>query len=68
MSIYEKLLAAGCTMDNHESDLYVKATMKACAMTKGQPGRSFFRSQTDGTLWIEIPFAYDPFWPGHRGK
>lgn len=28
MSIYEKLKAAGCQLDNHESDLYVEATEK----------------------------------------
>lgn len=62
MTIYEELKAAGCEIDNHESDLYVKATPKAREITKNCKGRSFFISQIDRELWIDLPFRYDPFW------
>jgi hypothetical protein len=60
--IYDTLKAAGCKLDHHESDLYVKATPEALALTAGAPNRSFFTSQIDGQRWIELPFMYKPFW------
>ena len=61
-SLYTKLRAAGCEIDHHESDLYVKATPEARALTSGHKNRSFFRSAVDGQTWIELPFEYMPFW------
>jgi hypothetical protein len=61
-SVYDRLVAAGCNIDHHESDLYVEATPEARAITAGEKNRSFFRSQVDGKTWIDIPFAYAPFW------
>lgn len=59
--IYAALKAAGCELDHHESDLYVKATPEAIRLTAGEPNRSFFTSH-DGSRWIDLPFKYTPFW------
>lgn len=66
-SIYQRLKAAGCKIDHHESDLYVEATETAQKLTEGQPNRSFFVSQVDGKHWIELPFMYEPFWLANGG-
>jgi len=67
-TIYNALKAAGCEIDNYESDLYVRATETARAIVADwvESGRvktvSNFRCRRTGTEWIDIPFAYDPFW------
>jgi hypothetical protein len=68
MTLYEKLVAAGCEIGNHESDLYVKCSQKAemiilyhCLLPNSSLTYSQFRSNIDGSLWYDIPFAYDPF-------
>lgn len=63
MTIYEQLLEAGIAMDNHYSDLLVRATPEARAIVagyeyKGQVSGYWF----EGESWLEIPFAFDPFW------
>lgn len=66
-TIYEQLTAAGCEVDHHESDLYVRATPEARAILRaansGAEARAF-TCQRSGATWVDIPFAYDPFW--HR--
>jgi hypothetical protein len=64
-NVYARLVAAGCEVDHHESDLYVKDSPTARAITQDQ-NRSFFRSQVDGEMWIELPFLYTPFWARKR--
>ena len=63
MSIYQALKAAGVPTDNHESDLYAKATPVALQIARGYgyDARTFL-SELDGQLWIEFPFRFDPFW------
>ena len=61
-NIYTALKNLGCKMDNHESDLYVKATKEAQILTENEPNRKFFMNQIDKTLWIELPFRYLPWW------
>lgn len=69
MSIYEALKKAGCEIDNHESDLYVRATPEARntiavyrEKNKGHPFCVDYFTGTDGLGWLEIPFLYDPWW------
>lgn len=61
---YDDLLALGCQMDHHESDLYVKDTAEARAVLKKHGVRFHaFRSESDGMReWLEVPFAWAPFW------
>lgn len=62
-TLYEACLSAGLELDNHESDLYIRDTPEAQRLllvykAKAKP----FRDAIDGERWIEVPFAYDPFW------
>lgn len=66
-SLYDKLKAEGQQLDHHESDLYVKWTPEADAIIKAHGGPEAanarpFTSQIDGKRWIDIPFAYTPWW------
>jgi len=68
-SLYEMLKAAGCEVDSHESDLYVKETLDAERVltvyeteTGHRWSRSYFMNRIDGKRWIELPFAFEPFW------
>jgi len=69
MTTYDKLREAGCEIDSHESDLYVISTKKAHAILRedGQRG-TYFISPKDRRLWIEVPFAYSPWWDAHAGS
>jgi hypothetical protein len=60
---FQALKAAGCEMDNHESDLYVRATPEALAIVKAS-GWTYetFRHQVTGQLWLDVAFAYEPWW------
>lgn len=67
MTLYEELVKAGCEVGNHESDLHVMCSEKAetiilyhCLLPDSVWTYSQFRSNIDGKLWYEIPFAYDP--------
>jgi len=62
--IYPLLKEAGATMDNHESDLYVLLDEKSSPIIEAYNpiGASKFISQIDGKMWMDIPFAYLPYW------
>jgi hypothetical protein len=63
MNIYEELKKIGAEMDHHESDLYVKDTPGIAKIIEGYGYRTYpFTNQIDGTTWIDIPFAYTPWW------
>ena len=74
MSLYTELRDAGCTLDSHYSDLYVRDTVLAQEIIRGYhdangwPCKPFarFTSPVDGMRWIDLPFMYDPFWEAHR--
>ena len=74
VSLYEKLRMAGCQIDHHESDLYVKATNAAKGTIKDaqreEPSilMEHFRSELDKELWICVPFHYAPFWEEKQSK
>jgi hypothetical protein len=61
--LYQFLVAVGATLDHHESDLYVLDTPEARAIVEAS-GAVFtsFVSATDGKNWLDVPFAYEPFW------
>lgn len=63
MSLYQELSKLGLPMDSHESDLYVKWSPEAAALVRAT-GRVFqsFRHQVTGERWLEVPFAYEPWW------
>lgn len=60
---YNALTAAGVPIDHHESDLYCLATSEARQIVKLSGwSHTTFTSQIDGQIWLDIPFAYEPFW------
>jgi hypothetical protein len=67
-SLYQELIAAGIPTDSHESDLYVLNTPVARGLIAkhGKRGVVGFNSKVDGKRWLDVPFAYDPFWERKR--
>jgi hypothetical protein len=66
-TLFQELIAAGCEIDNHESDLFVKDSPISRSIIKRYSDSSaakatLFRSTSDNEMWWDIPFAYDPFW------
>lgn len=63
-TLYEDLLEAGVEIDSHESDLYFPVSKESEQILLRHPDQSFtiFRSQIDGSAWVDCPFAYDPWW------
>lgn len=74
-TLYEQLVEKGIPVDNHCSDLYFKATTESLEILKNYNNRrsthmfsTAFTSNIDGELWIEVPFAYDPWWIARCGR
>ena len=68
MSIYDDLKNAGVQLDNHYSDLYALAN-DDCRRIVSEHQKaenigpvSMFKSNIDGLMWYDIPFAYLPYW------
>ena len=65
-TLFQELTAAGCEIDNHESDLFVKDSPVSRSIIRrhsdSEDKRVLFRSTLDNEMWWDIPFAYDPFW------
>jgi hypothetical protein len=67
-TIYEVLRAEGIPIDHHSSDLYVKVTEQSRQIVNAYYHRgdiksmATFKSDIDGSMWFDIPFAYDPWW------
>jgi hypothetical protein len=69
MNPYKAITAAGIPTDSHESDLYALATPEALAIVRASGWSfSFFRSNIDGRTWIDLPFAYSPWWEKRQPK
>lgn len=67
--IYQQMIAAGQECHNHESDLYVyvnEVTTKIVNEYKFRSNVTTFKSQTDGKMMYDIPFAFDPHWDKHK--
>lgn len=77
-TLYQRIVAAGIPHANHESDLYVPATPEVRKIIKEfnvecrKPGFEVrplaFKNQVEGGLWLDIPFAYDPWWEARLKK
>ena len=69
-NIYDRFVAAGCEIANHESDLYVKNTDAARTVISEweqiEPQKPLnlktFVSEATGLHWFELPFQFTPFW------
>lgn len=66
MSLYSDIVAAGIETDNHQSDLYIPRTVAALEILAKYPEYRYtaktFVNNLDGKLWIDVPFAYLPWW------
>lgn len=64
--LYAALVEMGATMENHESDLYVRldtSVIRLIARYKFKAQVKTFQSSIpDGGTWYDIPFAYVPYW------
>jgi hypothetical protein len=68
--LYQKFVDAGCEMDTHESDLYVKVTPESQAIVDGYEYANTvptFISNIDQEKWFDIPFGNKPFWDAKTG-
>lgn len=61
--LYDKLVKEGFTLDHHESDLYVKDSPMARELLE-RYGLKYtpFKDDIDHEMWLDVPFAYAPFW------
>lgn len=72
--LYRLLVEAGCEIGSHYSDLHVKATPKALSIIRDFNRMNLpvaaipFRSQIDGSRWLDIPFAYSPYWEKRHAR
>lgn len=63
MNLYEKIKATGAQTNNHFSDLYVENNEKVREILHAENVKYiYFCNQITGSLWIDIPFEYAPFW------
>ena len=64
-TLFQQANDAGIEHDSHCSDLYLPVTDETKAMIADYEFKgnvTIFTSEIDGTLWYDIPFAFDPFW------
>lgn len=63
-TLYDDAVAAGIQLDSHASDLYLLdgAPTRALLWRHQATRATMFRSQPDGELWWDVPFAFAPFW------
>jgi hypothetical protein len=62
-TIYDECVDDKLEIDHHESDLYIKDCPAARALLeKYKCSFTEFEDLESGTKWLDIPFAYTPFW------
>lgn len=70
LTLHAAIVAAGITTDHHESDLYFPVSPVAVTILDGYPDHKAiakrFVSNTDGKAWVDVPFAYEPFWQAKK--
>lgn len=63
--IYTEVKKLNVKTDSHSSDLYVEKTAeteKLIADYEFKQNVRTFKSDVDGSIWYDIPFAYSPYW------
>jgi hypothetical protein len=69
MSLYQEACKAGLQMDSHYSDLYLLRTPTAIRLCQEHAAHwSTFTSQIDGKPWLDVPFAYEPYWAAKQSR
>jgi hypothetical protein len=71
-TLYGELVAAGVEIANHESDLYVPDTAQVREILARYPiskaNARPFRNQITKTVWLDIPFAFLPWWEARQNR
>jgi len=71
-TLYEDLKSAGVEIANHESDLYFPDTEQTRSILDKHPlqkgNATRFRNQINGQRWIDVPFAFLPWWESRQRK
>jgi hypothetical protein len=70
-SLWDEIEARGIPYDHHESDLYIPVTAETRELVSRYDKNrtaTVFKSQTDGKMWFDIPFAYLPWWEKRTGR
>jgi len=65
MTVYQQLKAADVPTSIYFSDLYCKVTSESRRIIGEYEHKSnvtTFKNNIDGTLWYDIPFAFDLYW------
>lgn len=66
MELFAEIKQAGIEFSNHESDLYLPDTPEVRAILVRHPlergNATRFVNQLDGQRWVDVPFAFLPFW------
>ena len=63
MGLYKDVVALGIPHTNHYSDLYLPNTDQVRGLLKKHDKRgSPFQNQVEGGTWLDVPFAYEPYW------
>ena len=72
MSLYEEIVEAQIPIDSHESDLYFLKTKKSMEILKKYfvhaKSAAMFKSDIDGKQWVDVPFAYLPWWENRTAR
>jgi len=75
MELYDELKASGVALSNHESDLYCENTPEARTILETHPAQKAnarrFVNQAPpnkGEIWLDIPFAFAPWWRKRASK
>lgn len=65
-TLYDTIKDAGIEHASHESDLYLPDTAQVRAILERFPlqkrNATRFQNQVEGGTWIDVPFAFLPFW------
>lgn len=66
MTLFEEIKVAGIKYNHWYSDLYIPNTPQVREILSRHRQHlrltSAFIDQIDGENWLDIPFAYEPFW------
>ncbi len=72
-TLFQKIALAGIEFDHHESDLYLKDCPEAREILEEFPlnkkNARAFRSEIEPhDMYLDVPFAYEPFWIRRCGR
>lgn len=66
--VFAALTEAGIKTDSHESDLYALDSPETRKIVYSCGYAVIPFKGTDGATWLDLPFAYTPFWTGKVGR